>query len=265
MGLILPYAAAGWKPLVAALATLLAALLLAWIVGRLMREAEARLRDRRDATGLDASGETRLRFLRRMIFALIVAFGLFFALLQFDSFDRLASAALASGALVAAILGFAARDPLSNLISGITIAITQPVRVGDHVEIGAIRGVIEDLTLTYTWVRTADAGRVVVPNRLLTTEPLRNDSIREHEVATTAAVWVRSDADESAALRVLAAVPGAGEATVDDVTPEGIRLRLAGAVVPAGERAATEAALRASALEALRAAGIPRAGSEHGG
>ncbi len=265
MGLILPYAAASWKPLAAAAATLLVAFLLAWLVARVMREAEERLRERRDSTGLDASGETRLRFLRRMIFALIVAVGLFFALLQFDSFDRLASAALASGALVTAILGFAAREPLSNVISGLTIAITQPVRVGDHVEIGEIRGVIEDLTLTYTWVRTADAGRVVVPNRLLTTEPLRNDSIREHEVATTAAVWVRADADEAHALRVLAAVPGAGGATIDDVTPEGIRLRLAGRTVPAGERGDTEAALRAGALEALRAAGIPRAGSEHDG
>ncbi len=265
MGLILPYAASGWQPFVAAGATVLVALLAAWIVGRIMRTAEERLRERRDSTGLDPSGETRLRFLRRMIFALIVAIGLFFALLQFDSFDRLASAALASGALFTAILGFAAREPLSNLISGITIAITQPVRVGDHVEIGAIRGVVEDLTLTYTWVRTADAGRIIVPNRLLTTEPLRNDSIRENEVATTAAVWVRADADETRALRVLAAVPGAGASAIDDITPDGIRLRVAGPVVPAGARADAEAQLRAGALEALRAAGIPRAGSEHDG
>ena len=263
--MILPYAASGWQPFVAAGATILVALLAAWLVGRVLRAAEERLRERRDATGPDPAGETRLRFLRRMIFALIIAVGLFFALLQFDSFDRLASAALASGALVTAILGFAAREPLSNVISGITIAITQPVRVGDHVEIGAIRGVIEDLTLTYTWVRTADAGRIIVPNSLLTAEPVRNDSIREHEVATTAAVWVRADADETHALRVLAAVPGTSGTTVDDVTPEGIRLRLAGPVVPAGERAGAEAQLRAGALEALRAAGIPRAGSEHDG
>ncbi|HVP01524.1 MAG TPA: mechanosensitive ion channel family protein [Solirubrobacteraceae bacterium] len=265
MPAILPDAAASWKPLAAAALTVGSALLVAWIVARIMRTAEERLRERRGAGGLDAAGATRLRFLRRMIFALIVAVGLFFALLQFDQFDRLASAALASGALVTAILGFAAREPLSNLISGITIAITQPVRVGDHVEIGAIRGVIEDLTLTYTWVRTADAGRVVVPNSVLTTEPLRNDSIREHEVATTASVWVRADADETHALEVLAAVPGTGGVAIDEVTPEGIRVRLAGEVVPAGDRADTEARLRAGALRALRAAGIPRAGTEHGG
>ena len=61
---------------------------------------------------------------------------MFLALLQFDSFDRLASAALASGALISAVVGFAARDSLGNAIAGVALAVSQPIRVGDVVTIG---------------------------------------------------------------------------------------------------------------------------------
>ena len=40
------------------------------------------------------------------------------------------------------------------MIAGVTLALTQPIRVGDMVEIGEVRGRVEDLTLTFTWVRT---------------------------------------------------------------------------------------------------------------
>lgn len=153
---ILPYAAASWEPVTAAGATLLVAFAAAFVVDRLLRSTEKRLAAREGTIALDASGRTRLRFLRRLTWTLILGTGIFLALLQFDSFDRLASAALASGAVVSAIIGFAARDTLGNMVAGATIAVTQPLRVGDHIDVSGVSGIVEDVTLTFTWVRTGD-------------------------------------------------------------------------------------------------------------
>ena len=59
--------------------------------------------------------------------------GLAIALAQFDGINRLAASLLASGAIAAAILGFAARQTLANFVAGIMLAVTQPIRVGDWI------------------------------------------------------------------------------------------------------------------------------------
>lgn len=258
MELILPHGAATWGDVVAAGATVLGALIVAWLAAGLMRSGERRLLAR-SPRPLDAAAQTRLRLVRRLVLVAIVVTGVLLALLQFEAFDRLARAALASGALLSAIIGFAARESLANVIAGISIAVTQPLRVGDWVGVGETQGTIEDITLAHTWVRTPDGGRVIVPNAVIATTPVRNDSIRAHEVAPSATVWMRADADETAALRALAGIEGATGAAVDGATPEGIRLRVFGPTVTAASRGTAEERLCAHALAALREAGIPRA------
>jgi small-conductance mechanosensitive channel len=198
---------------------------------------------------------------RRLVFALIVGAGLFIALLQFESFDRFASAALASGALISAIVGFAARDSLGNALAGIVLAITQPVRFGDVVTIGDARGTVEDVTLTATWLRTADGSRLIVPNQLVTTSVVRNETIGGEAVAPSASIWIAPLADARSALSALAAIPGADGSSIEETAPGGTRLSVSGPPVPAVERATAESQLRSAAHEALRAAGIDRAGA----
>ncbi len=194
------------------------------------------------------------------MFALVVGTGVFLALLQFDSFDRLASAALASGALISAVVGFAARDSLGNAVAGVALAVSQPIRVGDVVTIGDVRGTVEDVTLSTTWLRTADGARLIVPNQVVTTSPIRNDTIGREPVLPSASVWIAPAADAAAALAALAALPTTTSATVEETAVGGIRLSATGAPVSGAARAGAEAALRADALAALQAAGVERAG-----
>ena len=74
---------------------------------------------------------------------------------------------LASGALAAAIIGFAARQTLANVVAGIMLAITQPLRVGDWVTFEEHYGVVEDVRLNFTVLRTASDQRIVIPNERL--------------------------------------------------------------------------------------------------
>ena len=128
---------------------------------------------------LSASVDTRLRFIRRLIYAVIVVLGVAVALAQFDGINRLAASLLASGAIAAAILGFAARQTLANLVAGIMLAVTQPIRVGDYVFVEDQYGVVEDIRLNYTFLRTLGGQQIVIPNEKLASGILRNDTLGE--------------------------------------------------------------------------------------
>lgn len=212
---------------------------------------------------LSPQADTRLRFLRRAVVAALLIVGGLLAAAQFADLNRLAGAVFASSAIVAAIVGFASRQVLANAIAGLVIAITQPVRIGDVVTVDDQTGVIEDITLTYTWLRTGSDARLIVPNERLAQATIRNDSIRSDTVALEASAWLAPDADEGAALRAVAACDGVTGVHVAEVAESGaLRLLVAGPPGPPGERIAREADLRAAVLAALRAAAVPRAGMD---
>src|SRR5256886_6589218 len=96
----------------------------------------ARLVDRRMARrDLPATAVTRYRVLRRAIVALIFFVGILSALLVIPEVRAVATGILASSAIVGIVVGFAAQRTIGNFIAGLLIAFTQPIRIGDHVEI----------------------------------------------------------------------------------------------------------------------------------
>jgi small-conductance mechanosensitive channel len=235
--------------------TLLAALVLVALVHRAMRGRAHRLAQALGGADFSPVFDTRLRFLRRVVEAAIIIVGLALAIAQFTSLDRLASTVLASSAIAAAVVGFAARQMLANAIAGMVLAVTQPLRIGDLVTFEGETGTVEDVTLTYTWLRTGADARLIIPNERLAAGLLRNDSIRSDVVALEVSVWLSSDADETAALAAVEGVEDARSARIAEVTDAGIRLQVAGPPVAPVQRIEREGQLRAAALRALREAG----------
>jgi small-conductance mechanosensitive channel len=240
---------------IAAAATLLVALALVVIVQRLMRGRAGKLAEAIGGSDLSPVVDTRLRFLRRAVQAAIIIVGLALALAQFTSLDRLAATVLASSAIAAAVIGFASRQVLANAIAGMMLAITQPLRIGDLVTFEGETGTVEDVSLTYTWLRTGSDARLIIPNERLAAGVLRNDSIRSPTVALEVSTWLAPDADESAALAAIQALDETRSARIAEVTDTGIRIQVAGPPVAPAERIAREAQLRAQTLRALREAG----------
>jgi small-conductance mechanosensitive channel len=199
--------------------------------------------------------DTRLRFIRRVVVAGIVLVGVALALNQFRGLDRLATSLLASGAIAAAIVGFAARQTLANFVAGIMLAVTQPLRIGDWVTFEDAYGVVEDVRLNYTVLRTPGEQRIVIPNERLAGGVLRNDTLAVGAVGLDVSVWIAADADIDAAMRAIAHTTGA-TASVAEATPEGIRLSVSGDRVAPGDRGAREAELRADCLRGLRDGGL---------
>jgi small conductance mechanosensitive channel len=246
---------------ITAVLTLLLAFAVAYVVDHALKGRAGRLAAAVAGGELSPVVDTRLRFLRRVAGAIIILIGVALAIAQFTELDRLASTVLASSAIAAAVIGFAARQVLANAIAGLMIAITQPLRIGDLVTFEDQTGTVEDISLTYTWLQMGSGARLIIPNERLAAGVLRNDSIRTATVALEVTVWLAPDADEGQALEVLEALEDARTARIADVTETGVSVLVAGPPVATSERIEREAALRAEALRALRAAGIARAGS----
>ena len=139
----------------------------------------ARVIDRR-IVGRNASpaAVTRYRVLRRSITAAIVFFAVLSALLVIPQVRAVAGGILASSAVIGVIIGLASQRTLGNFVAGLMIALTQPLRLGDWVEVDGIGGTVEEITLIYTFIRTPDNARLVIPNEKLASDTIRNSTIR---------------------------------------------------------------------------------------
>jgi small-conductance mechanosensitive channel len=168
-----------WQRLLIALGVIVAASLLAKVVDwRISRH------------DLAPNVATRYRVLRRTIFAAIVFIGVVSALLVIPGIRAVAGGVLASSAVIGLVIGFASQRTIGNVVAGLLIAVTQPLRLGDEVEVEGTQGVVEEIGLTYTWIRTRDNDRLVVPNEKLASETIRNSTIRSTETLAEATVQV---------------------------------------------------------------------------
>ena len=142
----------------------------------------ARVIDRRIARrSLSSGAMTRYRILRRSITAAVLVVGTLSALLIIPEVRAVAGGLLASSAVIGIIVGFASQRTLGNFVAGLLIAFTQPLRLGDDVTIEDARGVVEEIGLIYTFVRTEDGERLVIPNEKLASDTIRNATIRSRE------------------------------------------------------------------------------------
>jgi small-conductance mechanosensitive channel len=166
----------------------------------------ARLVDRRMAhRELAPEAVTRYRVLRRSIVATIVAVGVLSALMTVPQVRAAAGTVLGSAAVLGIIVGLAAQTTLANFVAGLLIAFTQPVRLGDRVEVGGDAGVVEEIGLTYTFIRRDDGIRVVIPNSKLASDTIRNSTIVSREKVAEITLQVPIDRELGPIIDVLSA------------------------------------------------------------
>ena len=188
---------------ITAVVILVATFVVAEVVDRLMRRHGGGI-SAAISRKLPAADETRLRMARRLVVAAIVIVGVIAALVKLPGVGTFARGLLASAGITAVIVGFAARSVLANLVSGVLVALAQPVRIGDYVAIDQWQGTVEEVRLTYSYIRADDNSRIVIPNEQLGSKVIRNFTI----------------VDEASAAAVDFVVPAA--ATLADVRREAL-------------------------------------------
>ena len=146
---------------------------------------------------------TRYRVLRRSLMTAIIAVGVLSALLVVPQVRAIAAGLLASSAIVGLVVGLAAQRPLANFVAGLVIAFTQPLRLGDLVTVDGVEGTVEEIGLTYTFIKTADNARLVIPNEKLASDTIRNSTIVSREKLAQVTVQVPLDRDLDAVVDLL--------------------------------------------------------------
>jgi len=243
------------KALATAAVWLVVVVVVRWLLGRAFAAWEKRHAET-DPIAI-ARRRTTFSFLSRIVVAIVVVIGTWSVLSIFPQTAQVARALLASSAVLALIAGLALNTPLGNLGSGVLVAFTQPLRLGDRVTIGDQTGFVEQINLIYSVLVTDDERRIYIPNTQLTTTPIVNRTIRDPRRAVTASLPLRLgapiDRARSVVLDAMRATPGITDAnvTVGDVGDKVVWLT-ATAYAPLGANVAVIGSdLREQALHAL--------------
>ncbi|MCW3148109.1 mechanosensitive ion channel family protein [Stutzerimonas stutzeri] len=133
--------------------------------------------------------QTQSRVLLRTLSLFFLLIGVAAMLMTFPSARQFGTSLLASAGLAGLAVGFAARPVLANLIAGLQIAITQPIRLDDVVIVEDEWGRIEEITGTYVVVRIWDDRRLVVPLQYFIEKPFQNWTRRNSSLIGSVFLW----------------------------------------------------------------------------
>lgn len=172
-------------------------LVAAWLIHWGLRKSIDRFSSRRNLAEIDPGAETRFRMIERLatVVLFFVAVGLVFWIMDVAAFKRVAVGMFASAGVAGITLGFAAQTTIANLVSGIIIAFAQPIRLGDSVTIDDEFGTVESIGLFYTNIRTWDNRRLVIPNKLLSDQSIRNYTLVDPQMPAVVILRLDYNAD----------------------------------------------------------------------
>ena len=134
--------------------------------------------------------QTQTRVLARMLSSIFVLLGIAFALLTFPDVRNIGTSLLASAGIAGLVVGIAARPALANLLAGLQIALTQPIRIDDVVIVEGEWGRIEDIGRAFVTVAIWDQRRLVVPLQYFIEKPFQNWTRSSSEIIGTVFLWV---------------------------------------------------------------------------
>lgn len=120
-------------------------------------------------------------------------------------FSKLGTALVACSSVIVAALGLASQDALGNAIDGIFISLFKPFAVGDRIRLVGrnITGIVTDINLRYTLIRTVENNLLMIPNSIMNDEIIENSNIVDTKIKTFLDVEISYDSDVQKAKQIL--------------------------------------------------------------
>jgi small conductance mechanosensitive channel len=146
---------------------------------------------------------TQFTFLKHSINAIIYIIGISIIIYMIPPLRTLSISILAGAGVLAVIIGFASQQAFSNIISGIFIVIFKPFSVGDRITIGTDTGIIEDITLRHTVIRTFENKRIIIPNSVISNEKIENSSFGDEKICKFVEFGISYDSDVDKAKKIM--------------------------------------------------------------
>lgn len=166
--------------------------ILLWLSWKIINKSTRRIEKKLDKRGVDkTASHLGIKILRQSLKALLVVI-----YVAFIGIDTASITALIAS--LGVTLGLALQGSLSNLAGGILIVLVHPFKLDDFIEFGDKSGTVEDITLFYTFLRTPDNRRIMIPNGTLTAGTITNYSSKDtRRVDFTFAISYDSDIDKA--------------------------------------------------------------------
>ncbi len=146
---------------------------------------------------------TTYKVITRLISLGVWVTGLAFAGAQVPQLRALSRGIFLSAGVAGIILGLAVKDTFSNVFAGLFIAFSHPFRVGDTIRTENEEGIVEDITLRHTVIRTWFNERLIIPNEKMNTQNIMNYDIQETPIRKKLEVGVSYDADVDLAKQIM--------------------------------------------------------------
>ncbi len=147
-------------------------LIIAIALARFSRQAVRRLDDSIEAIDLSKHA--------RGIIAQMIKYGIYAVaigiILSIFGMTEALYTLLTGGAILGFAIGYASKDVISNMLSGVIIAVDKPFKLGDDVELSGIRGVVKEIALRTTRLTTPEGVFVEIPNSIIIKKPVKNYS-----------------------------------------------------------------------------------------
>lgn len=158
---------------------------------------------------LDAGNSTAtvVSFFRYIVVALVYFGGFSTVVSQIPALKAGLTSILTAGGIVAVVLGFASQEAMGSIVSGLMILAFKPFVIGDVVRYvdNDISGVIEEITLRHTTIRTWEHKRVIVPNSKMNSSIIENADYADSKVCVFLDIGVTYESDLERAKDVLSA------------------------------------------------------------
>jgi small conductance mechanosensitive channel len=139
----------------------------------------------------------KLNFLKRTSKSLVLGLALFIVATKIIPLNNLALSLLASSGIAVIVIGFAAQETFSNLISGFFISLFRPFELNDVITLVGqnIVGTVEDITMRHTVIRTFENNRVVVPNSIINKTIIENRNLTDERACRFLSFSIAYSAD----------------------------------------------------------------------
>jgi small-conductance mechanosensitive channel len=203
---------------------------------------------------------TQTRVLTRIGSGAILVAGLAFILMTFPTARQLGTSLLASAGVSALVIGIAARSVLGNLLAGLQIALTQPLRIDDVLIVQGEWGRVEEITSTYVVLKIWDERRLVIPLQWFMDNPFQNWTRTTSQIIGSVFLWVDYATDlESLRAEAVRLAQGSKDydgrvclLQVTDTSERAIQLRLIVSSASAGQNWDLRCLLREGLVDHLR-------------
>ncbi len=148
--------------------------------------------------------ETKVSFIRRIIVTAIYIIGIAAFLSLIPGMEKVSNSILASAGIMAAAVGLASQEALSNVIGGLFIIFSQPFKLGDFIELDSgVKGTVVEITLRHTAIRDAENRMILVPNNQINSTTIINSSYGDTSTCAFVEVGVSYTADLDQAISVM--------------------------------------------------------------